>query len=145
MDGSYSVRVDEMKTEMIDLKTEILDIMQGQKVSYDEMTKMFGIPVQHLESYLNGEDSALELVEYHKLSKLIAFSYIKKIPDDERLKAFCDELVSRYNFTPSIISKLTGIEIAYIQMVFDSPQKLSIEMKYQIAVRISYILFVLVS
>jgi GTP-sensing pleiotropic transcriptional regulator CodY len=63
-----------------------------------------------------------------------------RIGNDERLKAIFESLTVECRLTPRNIARLTGVDVDVIENVLREPRTISIEKKYELAIKGSYLI-----
>lgn len=127
------------KTEVVHT---IMKIKSNHNLSYDELSTLFNVPVEKIKNY-NEKEVVLEDIkaELRFSTELEAISLLNEISDDNRLKAYIDELYIKYHLNNTILSKLTGIEESNLAAFIKDPDAISIEMKYILCIKVIYLLF----
>jgi hypothetical protein len=142
-----------MTSETYNPADELRLILAEDRISEDALLAITGIQPQELWAFLNGagakpgmivagaEPLALSNDEIRRLSILAPqLTEGMRIGNDERLKAIFESLTVECRLTPRNIARLTGVHVDVIENVLREPRTISIEKKYELAIKGSYLI-----
>ena len=132
-----------MKPDTPDTKKLLLEFLEENRLTCEDLSRIFRIPENSIKDYLETgtPDPLFQFPdEFHKL---FALTFLQKIPDDDRLRSFCDLLYTRWKLCPETLSRITGLPLQTVNALSTAPAGLSYEDKYRLAVRMAYMLFLL--
>lgn len=132
-----------MKPDTPDTRKLLLDFLKENQLTCEELSQIIRIPESSVKDYLEAETSDPLFQFPGEFHKLFALTFLQKIPDDDRLRGFCDLLYTRWNLCPETLSRITGLPLQTVTALSTAPAGLSYEDKYRLAVRMAYMLFLL--
>jgi len=115
---------------------ELTGLIASGHLSEDALQAMTRIPVDELHAVLNGAADVPNRVG------LLAAYLADGLPvdNDERLTAIYESLTIECRLTPRNLAGLTGIDVDVVERFLRDPQGVSIENRYALAVKGSYLI-----
>ncbi len=140
-----------MASETHNTADELRRIIAEGRISEEALQTITGIQPEKLRSFLDEanpgvaglstEPQALSVDESTRLSILAAqLTEGLRIGDDERLTAIFESLTIECRLTLANIAQLTGVEDDDLESLLHDPQNVSIEKKYELALKGSYLI-----
>lgn len=125
-----------------DIVPAITKIRSNYDLTYDELSVLFDVPVEKIKNRDEKKAASGDIkAELRLNTEAVAISLLNEISDDSRLKAYIDELYAKYRLNHTLLSKLTGIEESNINAFMKNPDAISVDMKYTLCVKVTYLLF----
>lgn len=140
-----------MTSQTFNTADELRRIIAEGRISDEALQAITGISGTALTSFLSatppGEPgltttpSRLSSYESARLSTLAAqLTEGFKIDDDVRLRGIVETLIAQCHLTQQNIALLTGIALDELNKFLLDPQTISLESKYELAIRVSYLI-----
>jgi hypothetical protein len=138
-------------SEMNDPADDLRRCIAGGYLSEDSLQAITNMPLGRVRYFLNEtkpgmteltlEPQMLSNDESARLSLLAAhLTEGLWIDDDDRLKAIFESLTIECRLTPRNIAKLTGLDANDVENALHDPRTVSIERKYELAIKGSYLI-----
>lgn len=140
-----------MTTEMQNPVDELRRLIAEGRLSEASVQAMIGIPSEQLHTVLDetpGSPAGMTVAphplspeENTRISILAAqLTAGMEIDDDARLVAILESLISQCRLTPESIAQLSDLDVDDIVRALNDPRAVSLETKYRLATRGSYLI-----
>lgn len=139
-----------MTVDAFDAPAALRQLIDEGGISEGAIQSLTGIKLEPLRSFVaygqseTGVTSTPHLFSAEESTRLsiLAAQLIEgmSVPDDERLKGILESLTLELHLTPQNIARLTGLDDLDIDDALSDPRFIAAEKKYELAIRVSYLL-----
>lgn len=130
--------------QAIDIKTELQKMIEGGQLSVKAISIASHIPASEIEAFLEGHPTKLDNEDKVYLANLGGEVSVglKEATEDERVRVILESLINHYHISIDMISKLISVNEQDIKAMLGC-KEVSFDVKYSIAVKSSYLLYIL--